>query len=200
MMLVGEAVARLHGDSLEAAVRQRVIEPLGLTSPRYNPLGNGCDCQQIAPTQYDAAWRGRRCWGEVHDENACGMGGVAGHAGLFANVRDVAAFGQAWLERDARLNIAPELMRLATTEQAVNQGERRGLGWMLKALEDSPVGQRFSVESYGHTGFTGTSLWIDPQRALVVACLTNRVYCGREKVGIHAFRQTIHDIIAEELD
>ncbi len=200
MMLVGETVARLHGDSLAVAVRQRVIEPLGLASALYNPLRNGCDRQQIAPTEYDTAWRGRRCWGEVHDENACGMGGVAGHAGLFANVRDVAIFGQAWLKRDTRLNIAPELMTLATTEQAAYQGERRGLGWLLKAQEDSPAGQRFSARSYGHTGFTGTSLWIDPDRALVVACLTNRVYYGREKVGIHAFRQTIHDLIVEALE
>ncbi|MCL4250323.1 MAG: serine hydrolase [Anaerolineae bacterium] len=200
LMLVGETVARLHGDPLNVAVRQRVIEPLGLASPVYNPLQNGCDRQMIAPTEYDATWRGRRCWGEVHDENACGLGGVAGHAGLFANVRDVANLGQAWLERDSRLKIVPELMALATTEQVSSQGERRGLGWLLKSHTDSPAGERLSAAAYGHTGFTGTSLWIDPERALVIACLTNRVYDGREKIGIHGFRRTIHDILAEGLE
>src|SRR5690606_10046205 len=105
---------------------------------------------------------------------------------------DVARFGQAWLTRDERLQIAPSLMNEAVQEQRHN-GFRFGLGWMLKGLTDSSAGDFFSPDSYGHTGFTGTSLWIDPEKRLVVACLTNRVYPGRWKEGIHPFRRAIHD-------
>ena len=196
LLLLGEAVARLHGAPLDVAVRERVLLPLGLESLTYNPVRNGMPHLSIAPTEYDAAWRKRRCWGEVHDENACGVGGVAGHAGLFGAVMDVVHFGQAWLNHDARLHIAPELMQTATQEQAVSDDERRGLGWLLPSYADSSAGDVLSRSSYGHTGFTGTSLWIDPARQLVIACWTNRVYPGRERPGIHAFRRALHDVIA----
>lgn len=198
LMLIGESVARLAGMPLDKAIRERVTEPLGLSSVTYNPLQHGCSLAQIAPTEEDTLWRGRRCWGEVHDENACGLGGIAGHAGLFAQARDVAAFGQAWLRRDQRFGQLP--FAEAVREQARDGDERRGLGWMLKALQKASAGERFSSESFGHTGFTGTSLWIDPQRQLVVSCLTNRVYDGRDTMGIIPFRRTLHDLIADMLD
>jgi CubicO group peptidase (beta-lactamase class C family) len=203
LMLLGEATTRLHGTTapgaLDEVLRVRVFDPLELRSLTFNPLPNGCPRTTIAPTEDDPGWRGRRCWGEVHDENACGVGGIAGHAGLFGTARDVAAFGQAWLDADPRLHIAPDLRQRAITEREASGGMRRGLGWLLSAYEDSSAGDHFSPDSYGHTGFTGTSLWIDPARALVVACLTNRVYPGREKLGIHAFRRSIHDALVEEL-
>lgn len=196
LMLLGESAARLHGvGDLAETIRRRVTQPLNLPSVTYNPIRHGAERTMIAPTEDDPAWRKRRCWGEVHDENACGLGGVAGHAGLFATAADVARFGRAWLQRDPALNIAPDLMDEATHEQRRN-GFRFGLGWMLKALENSSAGDRFSLDSYGHTGFTGTSLWIEPQRRLVVACLTNRVYPGRWKEGILDFRRAVHDVIA----
>jgi hypothetical protein len=211
LMLLGEATTRLWyaGDvvtprshlGLDMVIFEGICEGLGagirLESPCFNPVRNGLDRMMIAPTENDPAWRKRRAWGEVHDENACGVGGVAGHAGLFANARDVAAFGQAWLERDPRLMISRELMDEAVKQHAETDGERRGLGWMLRSYEGSSAGQYFSRDSFGHTGFTGTSLWIDPERALVVATLTNRVYPGREKPGILEFRQAVHDALAE---
>ncbi len=202
LILLGETVSRLHDrqGTLDSAVQARVLEPLGLTTLRYNPVANGMEQEKIAPTECDPDWRGRRCWGEVHDENACGLGGVAGHAGLFGTAVELAYFGQAWLENDERLAISRLLMTQAEQEQAVSDGMRRGLGWMLKAAEDSSAGDRFSADSYGHTGFTGTSLWIDPARELVVACLTNRVYPGRYKPGIHAFRRALHDRVVEGID
>jgi CubicO group peptidase (beta-lactamase class C family) len=204
LMLLGEAVSRLHAapGQLDTVLHALLFEPLGLESLVYNPLLNGRERSAIAPTEDDPGWRRRRCWGEVHDENACGVGGVAGHAGLFGTARDVAALGQAWLSRDPRLKIDPALMRSATQEHAETGGMRRGLGWMLKAHEkgDSSAGDLFSSDSYGHTGFTGTSLWIDPRRGLVVACLTNRVYPGRGQEGIHAFRRALHDLIARAVD
>jgi CubicO group peptidase (beta-lactamase class C family) len=199
LMLLGETVCRLHGASgaLDEALGERVFEPLKLDSLTFNPLQREHNRNTIAPTEEDPGWRGRRCWGEVHDENACGVGGTAGNAGLFGTARDVAAFGQAWLESDPRLNIAPDLLRYAVQEHEETGGMRRGLGWMIKARDDSSAGDLFSADSHGHTGFTGTSLWVDPVRALVVVCLTNRVYPGREKIGIHAFRRALHDAIVE---
>jgi CubicO group peptidase (beta-lactamase class C family) len=202
LMLLGEAVSRLQDapGKLDTVLQTLLFKPLGLESLVYNPLLKGRDRSNIAPTEDDPGWRKRRCWGEVHDENACGVGGVAGHAGLFGTARDVAALGQAWLERDPRLKIDPNLMQSATQEHEETGGMRRGLGWMLKAHEDSSAGDLFSPDSYGHTGFTGTSLWIDPRRGLVVACLTNRVYPGRGQEGIHGFRRSLHDLIAKAVD
>lgn len=200
VMLLGEAVTRLRGaQNLAEVIYEHVKKPLQLDSPLFNPVREGGIPQtSIAPTEDDPTWRKRRCWGEVHDENACGVGGIAGHAGLFAAAPDVARFGQAWLTRDERLQIAPSLMNEAVQEQRHN-GFRFGLGWMLKGLTDSSAGDFFSPDSYGHTGFTGTSLWIDPEKRLVVACLTNRVYPGRWKEGIHAFRRAIHDFFARSV-
>ena len=194
IILLGEAVARLHGSHLDTAVYERVCQPLGLDSVTYNPVLNGVPLEQIVPTEMDTFWRNRRAWGEVHDENACGMGGIAGHAGLFATAYDVAQFGQAWLSGDQRLKLSDEIKQLAIQEQANGQS-RRGLGWMLKTKENSSAGDLYSMSSYGHTGFTGTSLWIDPEQAIVSAVLTNRVYPGRDVLGIHTFRRTIHDLI-----
>lgn len=196
IMLLGEAVARLHGSRLDTAVYERVCQPLGLSSVTYNPVQNGISLEQIIPTEFDTFWRKRRAWGEVHDENACGIGGIAGHAGLFATAYDVAQFGQAWLSGDMRLMISDEIKQLATQEQASGLSSR-GLGWMLKAQEDSSAGDLYSMSSYGHTGFTGTSLWIDPERELVSAVLTNRVYPGRKVEGIHDFRRAVHDLIVK---
>lgn len=202
LMLLGEAVSRMHGTlgALDSAIHDRVCVPLGLDSVIFNPLQHGIARHRIAPTEDDPGWRGRRCWGEVHDENACGVGGVAGHAGLFGTAYEVAALGQAWLAHDPRLDITPYLYTVAICEHEETDGMRRGLGWMLKAQDDASAGDLFSADSFGHTGFTGTSLWIDPQRELVIAVLTNRVYQGREKPGIHAFRRAVHDVVAEAVD
>ncbi|MBC7810540.1 MAG: beta-lactamase family protein, partial [Burkholderiales bacterium] len=189
-MLLGDVIERLQimpiteltaVVALDSVIQERVLDPLGLKDVLYNPVRNGRDRENIAPTEDDPNWRGRRPWGEVHDENANGVGGVAGHAGLFGTARDVAMLGQAWLTNDARLGISGELMDEARREQiyTASNNERRGLGWNLRTERDSLAGDVFSMASYGHTGFTGTSLWIDPTRELVVACLTNRVYYGR---------------------
>ena len=194
LMLLGEIVARLHGTSLEEAIQHHVLSPLNLSDTMFNPtIGR----EQIAPTEYDATWRCRRVWGEVHDENACGLGGVAGHAGLFGSASSVARFGLAWLTQQT-LQISPSLWQQAITEQVKDGPERRGLGWMLRSEENSSAGDLMSMESFGHTGFTGTSLWIDPTRELVVALLTNRVYWGRDPAGIHRLRRAVHDALVRE--
>jgi CubicO group peptidase (beta-lactamase class C family) len=197
LMLLGESVARLSGMDLELAVQERVLKPLGLTSLTYNPVRSGRDRNTINPTEDDPAWRKRRVWGEVHDENACGVGGVAGHAGLFGAARDVAAFAQSWLEGDSRLGIASALMREAAREHTETNDMRRGLGWQLKAIKNSLAGDLLSPQTYGHTGFTGTSVFIDPTRELVICCLTNSVYPGRGKEGTFEFRRALHTLLAD---
>lgn len=197
LMLLGEATARLAGKPLETFIQERVLDSVGLQSARFNPIRDFQYAKAgIAPTEFDPTWRHRRVWGEVHDENACGLGGIAGHAGLFADARDVAHFGEAWLyEAEPKFGIDPELAADAQRQQAETDGARRGLGFALKAHQDAAAGDKFSARTFGHTGFTGTSLWIDPESELIVACLTNRVYPGREHEGIHPFRRALHDLL-----
>jgi CubicO group peptidase (beta-lactamase class C family) len=195
LMLLGEVVRRLAGQELDAAIAACVLEPLGLLSMTFNPVRNGCDRLTIQPTEVDSTWRQRRVWGEVHDENACGVGGVAGHAGLFGTAREVAALGQAWLDHDERLGIPVPLMVRAKQEHAVTGVMRRGLGWVLKAHEGANAGDLMSPHTFGHTGFTGNSLWVDPEQQLVIAVLTNWVYYGRQTPGLYEFRRAVHDAL-----
>ena len=197
LMLLGEVVARLNQTSLGEAIQQQVLTPLNLTSMMFNPVkDHHVTLEVIAPTEIDATWRKRRVWGEVHDENACGVGGIAGHAGLFGTAGDVAQFGQTWLTRVKH----PSIWQQAIQQHAVTNDERRGLGWMLPSIQQkSNAGDLMSREAFGHTGFTGTSLWIDPTRELVIALMTNRVYVGRERPGIFDLRRAIHDAIIRSI-
>ncbi|MBK8136973.1 MAG: beta-lactamase family protein [Chloroflexi bacterium] len=198
LMLLGEAVARMDGRGLAEAIRA-TLRPSLIEQITYRPVASGIRYENVVPTEFDAEWRKRRAWGEVHDENACGAGGIAGHAGLFGTAIDIANFGTYWLRQSKVFGVAPELMREAVREQVTSDGLRRGLGWVLKAAEGANCGDLFSADSYGHTGFTGTSLWIDPQRQLVVAMMTNRVYAGRDTTvsGIYELRRAVHTLIAE---
>jgi CubicO group peptidase (beta-lactamase class C family) len=186
LILLGLALERIAGQRLDAIVRERVTKPLGLESIMYNPTKtpkgfrnlSGLDVPNSAPTEI-CAWRKRRLTGEVHDENAGGMDGIAGHAGLFGTAREVAALGQMYLRGGAPL-LKRETMQELTHLQAQDGDVRRGLGFALWSPNLDASSNPFSPQTYGHTGFTGTSLWIDPTRELVVACLTNRVYYGRD--------------------
>ena len=200
-ILLGEAVARLTGAPLEIALRRAVLEPLGLRATTYNPLANGFSREQIVPTEF-CAWRRRRCAGEVHDENSASLGGVAGHAGLFSTAAEVAALGQLYLDggvyNGVRL-LQPETVAETVRVQAGSDENPRGLGWLQRSSDYSSSGHWFGHRSFGHTGFTGTSLWVDPGRELVVVLLTNRVYYGRDPQPIQDFRPRLHDTIVEAL-
>ncbi len=191
-MLLGMAVARRFGGPLPLAMQALIRDRLGLDSLTYKPVAAGRPRAQIVPTGVDDRWRGRRCWGEVHDENAAGLGGVAGHAGLFATVHDVARFGVAWSRRDPRLRL-DRSMRTAVTDQTPGKGAARGLGWQVQPTDHMAP---FSDAAYGHTGFTGTSLVVDPRRDLVIALFTNRVYRGRDPRAIDRLRLDVHEIVA----
>ena len=208
LILLSAAIERLAGEPLDAYLRHAVLQPLGLSETHYRPLSSAYPLRRrpsadIAPTEL-CAWRGRRLRGEVHDENAAGMGGVSGHAGLFSTAWEVAVLGQLYLNGGAYAGqrlLAPATVAAMTSEQAAFADERRGLGWMLKSLQVSSAGRYFSPRSYGHTGFTGTSLWVDPERELLVVLLTNRVYYGRSNAAeILALRQAVHEAVSRDLE
>ena len=199
VILLGESVARLAGVPLEIALRRAVLEPLGLWPTTYNPLANGLARDRIAPTEF-CAWRRCRCTGEVHDENSANLGGVAGHAGLFSTTAQVAALGQLYLDcgvyggtRLLRPETATEMVRV---QAGASEDNPRGLGWHQRSAGYSSSGRVFGPRSFGHTGYTGTSLWVDPDCELVAALLTNRVYHGRDPQPMLDFRPRLHDAVA----
>ncbi len=171
-------------------VRERVFGPVEALTCDYGPRTT----ERCAATEEDAEWRRKRLRGEVHDENSYAMGGVAGHAGLFGAVADVAAIARVY--RDGAV-IGNELAALARTEHARNKEMRRGIGLVMRAPEGAMVGRYFSEDAYGHTGFTGTSLWIDPRLDLTVIVLTNRVYFGRSNDdAMYRFRIAAHEAVS----
>lgn len=195
LIMLGVAVGRLTGEELDETIYQRVTKPLGL-SAHFQPAAPLQSPENFAPTEF-CKWRGRRIVGEVHDESAWRLGGVAGHAGLFAHARDVAAFGQSFL--DASL-LRQETINEMTRLQAEFESTRRGLGFALWSPDPEASSNPFSSATFGHTGFTGTCVWIDPARALVVAFLTNEVYGGRQGRGIAELRVQVHRAIVESVD
>uniref|UniRef100_E6Q0X9 Putative beta-lactamase n=1 Tax=mine drainage metagenome TaxID=410659 RepID=E6Q0X9_9ZZZZ len=171
---LGLAIARREGRSLQAVLEGFVaLSGLGYR-PRARQRG------AIPATECDS-WRGR-VQGEVHDEKAYLCGGVAGHAGLFGSAADAAWIGEQYLAaphgRESVLE--SRLAREAVREQAFDPTLRRALGWALKTRDDNSCGPGFSRDSFGHTGFTGTCIWVDPQRDLTAVFLSNTVYFGRE--------------------
>ena len=191
-ILLGEIVRRAAGVPLDVFAAREIFAPLGLEQTMFRPPRRLMP--RIAPT---GVWRGHPVAGVVNDQNAARLGGVAGHAGLFATARDVARFAQFMLGEGA-LSGGPRLLRPETvrTFTAVAVKARRGasartLGWeALPTGEDvSSAGTLFGPRSYGHTGWTGTSLWIDPDRNLFVVLLTNRAYAPRARRPFTVLKQ-----------
>ncbi len=189
IMLTG-GLAAAAGGAFDAIVRDRVIGPIEAETLTYLPQ----DPLRCAATEQDATFGRGRIRGSVHDENAHAMGGVAGHAGLFGTAADVAAIARIY--RDGAV-IGNELAALARTERVRGDNVRRGLGLALRAPNGPMTSDRWSLDSYGHTGFTGTSLWIDPAKDRTVVILTNRVYFGRANdEAMYKFRIAIHEAAA----
>jgi len=171
-------------------IAERVSGPIDATTLGYRPR-DGATC---AATESDPSLGRGRIRGTVHDENAYAMGGIAGHAGLFGTAADVAALARVF--RDGAV-IGNDLAALARTEQVTGENVRRGLGLALRAPRGPMTSDRWSLDSYGHTGFTGTSLWIDPRADLTVVLLTNRVYFGRANDdAMYRFRIAVHEAAA----
>lgn len=205
-MILGFAVERLSGESLDQFCSGQMYGPLGARPLAYARQGSmsalsihhsaGCT---VAPTEEDP-WRRRILCGEVHDENAYALGGVAGHAGLFGSARAVLAVSQAWMD-GRRKNfglLAPDIVGMFTTNRQGVPNSSWALGWDTPSVRSSS-GTRFSPESFGHLGYTGTSLWIDPVKELEVVLLSNRVHPTRRNEQIRIFRPYIHDVVCREL-
>jgi CubicO group peptidase (beta-lactamase class C family) len=198
-ILVGAAVERISTLPLAEAVSRFVCDPLGLKVTRFNPPPEMRE--RTVCTERDS-WRGRLLQGEVHDENCWSMGGVSGHAGLFSTASEVADIGEAYrlggIAGATRL-LSRHAATLAVSECVRDGDERRGLGWSLRTNASQSCGDRFGPESFGHTGYTGTSIWVDPDRSLTVALLTNRVYFTRDPHPIFELRRVVHDAVVDDL-
>jgi CubicO group peptidase (beta-lactamase class C family) len=197
-ILLGEILKRVTGRTIDQLAQERIFAPLGMNDTMFKPTK--ALAGRIAPTENDTTYRKRLLKGEVDDENAFAMGGVAGHAGMFATAPDLAVFCQMIL--NGGIYSHERLLTRATIAQFVAPqplaDNTRTLGWMAPT-PDSSSGKYFSSRSFGHLGFTGTSIWIDPDRKLFVILLTNRVYPTRANDKITAMRPAVHNAVMEAL-
>jgi serine-type D-Ala-D-Ala carboxypeptidase len=196
-ILLGKALEVMSGEPLDRFCARQIFEPLGMGSARFCPpqIARGA----IPPAENDTWFRERVIQGEVQDENAYVMGGVAGHAGLFANVSDLLRFAACVLAQGQTAE-GRQLFQAGTVAQfATRQGEGRALGWDVPTPGGS-TGQYFSARAVGHLGFGGTSLWIDPEQELAVALLTNRTWPDRANQAIKQIRPLFHDAVVEGLN
>ena len=196
---LAKIVEQVTGKRFDVFCKEEIFKPLQMNSTLFNPPDSLK--YKIAPTEYDNYWRNKLVWGEVHDETALLLNGVAGHAGLFSTVEDINNLLQMLLDGGRYKNIQlikPETVKLFTTRYS--DESTRALGWDTKSIEKSSAGNLFDITSFGHTGFTGTSVWIDPTRNLFVVFLTNRVYPTRENKKLYKVRPVLHDAVINALD
>ena len=194
-IILGVALERFAGKPLDQFCRQEIFRPLQFQTMTFTP---GLDLQaRIPPTEDDRTFRKCEIRGEVNDENAWVMGGAAGHAGCFSTALDVAQLAEYMLRGGVPL-MDLHTVELFTQRQQIPAGTSHALGWDTPSLP-SQSGKYFSPRSYGHLGFTGTSLWIDPARQLSVTLLTNRTWPDRKSQLIKQVRPAFHDAVIEAL-
>ena len=196
-----QAVERVTGEPFDRLLSRRVFGPLGMPATRFRPPPSWRD--RIAPTEHDTVFRHRWLRGEVHDESAARLGGVSGNAGLFSDAPDLSRFaamllnGGAW---DTLQLIRAETVAEFTTRQNLPPGSTRALGWDTPSDSGySSAGTKLSRRSFGHTGFTGTSMWMDPDRDLFIILLSNHVHPTRGKTAILRVRAHVADLVADAL-
>jgi len=193
-MTLAFVIERIAGTSFDVLLANRVWPMLGMSDTHFTP--DEALLPRIAATEVDSIYRHEHVRGVVHDENAYAMGGVAGHAGLFSSARDLAAFGRVMLSGGAttegRIFGARTIERFT---RRYDDSASRALGWDTPSARSS-AGDYFSAAAFGHTGFTGTSIWIDPELDVFVVLLTNRVNPTRENTKHIAFRRAVHDAVA----
>jgi len=194
-ILLGVALQRIAGEQLDRFCQREIFGPLGMSHSSYNPPASSKS--KIPPTADDQTFRKRVIQGEVYDENASVMGGVAPHAGLFATASDVARFAQAMLDGGAPI-LRKETLSVFTRREHAPTGTSRALGWDTPS-SPSQSGKYFSRSSFGHLGYTGTSLWIDPERQISVTLLTNRTWPDCSNWAIKEVRPAFHDAVMEAL-
>jgi CubicO group peptidase (beta-lactamase class C family) len=195
-IILGVVLERLADESLDAFCQREIFGPLGMAHTTFNPEPALKD--STSPTADDRAFRHRITQGEVQDENASVLGGVAAHAGLFSTAEDLAVFAHALLNAGHPV-LRPETVALFTHRESAPQGTSRALGWDTPS-QPSQSGRYFSSHSFGHLGYTGTSLWIDPERQLSVTLLTNRTWPDCQNQAIKQVRPAFHDAVIEALE
>jgi serine-type D-Ala-D-Ala carboxypeptidase len=218
-IILGIALERLADEPLDTFCQREIFGPLGMSHTTFNPpkawkdqtvpTVNECgvdECGAGAPAREPlttpaqsgpSKFRGRMIQGEVQDENASVMGGVAGHAGLFAPAEDVAIFAHAMLS-GGRPILRAETVELFTRRETAPPGTSRAVGWDTPSAP-SQSGKHFGPRSFGHLGYTGTSLWIDPDRQLSITLLTNRTWPDGQNQAIKQVRPAFHDAVVEAL-
>lgn len=202
-ILLTQAVEAAYGERIDSLLSRRLFTPLGMGSTRYNPPATWLP--RVAPTEFDSL-RNRIVRGQVHDENAWRMDGVSGHAGIFSTGEDLLTFGEWWLAQYRGTGAAPgqpavseALLRSFTIVQDIPTGSARALGWETPTAANT--GSAFlSAGSVGHTGFTGTSIWMDPVRGVVIVVLSNRVHPTRANQRFAGVRGGVGDRALAALD
>ncbi len=216
-IILGLALERLAGESLNIFCQHEIFGKLGMANTSFNPPESmrakipptaderkePCGADAPARVANDAVkprgiFRNRIIQGEVQDENASVLGGVAGHAGLFSTAEDVARFAHAMLNAGSPI-LRPETVALFTRRESQPTSTTRTLGWDTPS-NPSQSGKHFGPNSYGHLGYTGTSLWIDPDRQLSITLLTNRTWPDCSNHAIKQVRPKFHDAVIEALD
>jgi len=195
-ILLGVALERIGDETLDRFCQREVFARLGMTSTTFNPPV--AMRAEIPPTADDAMFRHRVIQGEVQDENASVLGGIAGHAGVFSNAGDVARFAEAMLSEGGCI-ARRETIALFTRREAAPAGTSRALGWDTPSIP-SQSGKYFGAKSFGHLGYTGTSLWIDPERRISVTLLTNRTWPDCSNQAIREVRPRFYDAVIEALE
>ncbi len=210
-MVLTQVAEHVTGERIDRWQADHIFGPLGMRDTRYRPPASWLP--RIAPTEVDTAWRGRLVHGEVHDENAASMGGISGHAGLFSTAGDMAKFAEYLLTqlegagrrdsgtggrtRPGRAISLPDSATVAMFTAVEDSAfSNRALGWEVPNGQNSS-GSKLSRRAFGHTGFTGTSIWIDPGQDLFVILLTNRVNPTRENTQIFEVRRRVADMAVE---
>tara|TARA_Y100000590_G_scaffold428492_1_gene539882 strand:- start:2939 stop:5701 length:2763 start_codon:yes stop_codon:yes gene_type:complete len=199
-ILTAKICELVSGKSFEDLASSYIFKPLGMSNTFFNP--DSSVLSRLAPTEIDRRYQRGLVHGVVHDERAWQLGGTAGHAGLFSTAEDLAAYGQMMIDSGffgGRRYFSRTIIEEFTRKQEMPSGSGRAIGWDTPAAVNSSAGDYFSDGSFGHTGFTGTSMWIDPNRRIAVILLTNRVHPKRERGGMTQVRQEFHNMVMEAL-
>lgn len=195
-IILGVTLERLADEPLDTFCQREVFGPLAMSHTTFNP--GPALRETIAPTADDRSFRHRIIQGEVQDDNASVLGGIAGHAGLFSTAGDLALFAHTMLNEGYPI-LRPETVRLFTRREETPAGTSRALGWDTPS-SPSQSGKYLSPRSFGHLGYTGTSLWIDPDRQLSITLLTNRTWPDCQNQDIKRLRPSFHDAVVEALE
>lgn len=194
-MILGDIIEAVTSQRLDRTMKELVLEPVGMNRTLFNPPAELRD--SIAATEY-CQWRNRIVQGEVHDENAVNLGGIAGHAGLFGTASDLSQLARTMLckgETSKGTWLHAATVELMSRRHTPPNLLSRCLGWQGKDARHSPAGDLFSDEAYGHTGFTGTSIFMDPSLDRFAILLTNRVHPSRDNDSIASIRAIYHNLV-----